>query len=57
MRNSPNTLEILQDLGFIYHIDDPSADEPFFHKWANGVWDFGAGPGSEVSPKNFRKDA
>jgi peptidoglycan/xylan/chitin deacetylase (PgdA/CDA1 family) len=29
MRNSANTLEILQDLGFIYHIDDPSADEPF----------------------------
>jgi peptidoglycan/xylan/chitin deacetylase (PgdA/CDA1 family) len=29
MRNSANTLEILQDLWFIYHIDDPSADEPF----------------------------
>ena len=29
MRNSASTLEILQDLGFIYHIDDPSADEPF----------------------------
>ena len=27
-----------------------------FHNWANGVWDFGAGPGSEVAPKNFRKD-
>ena len=24
-----HTLEILQDLGFIYHIDDPSRDEPF----------------------------
>ena len=29
MRNSVHTLEILQDLGFIYHIDDPSRDEPF----------------------------
>ena len=24
-----NTLEILQELGFTYHIDDLSADEPF----------------------------
>lgn len=29
MRNSVHTLEILQDLGFLYHIDDPSRDEPF----------------------------
>ena len=29
MRNSPRTLDILQGLGFIYHIDDPSRDEPF----------------------------
>ena len=29
LRNSVHTLEILQDLGFIYHIDDPSSDEPF----------------------------
>lgn len=28
MRHSPKTLEILQDLGFIYHIDDLSRDEP-----------------------------
>ena len=28
MRHSPNTLEILQDLGFIYKIDDLSRDEP-----------------------------
>jgi phage tail-like protein len=27
-----------------------------FHNWANGVSDFGAGPGSKVSPKNFGKD-
>jgi len=29
MRNSPHTLDILQDLGFRYHIDEPSMDEPF----------------------------
>lgn len=27
-RSTPQTLEILQDLGFIYHIDDVSRDEP-----------------------------
>jgi peptidoglycan/xylan/chitin deacetylase (PgdA/CDA1 family) len=29
MRNSPRTLDILQSLGFKYHIDEPSMDEPF----------------------------
>jgi len=29
MRNSINTLEILQELGFTYFIDDLSRDEPF----------------------------
>jgi peptidoglycan/xylan/chitin deacetylase (PgdA/CDA1 family) len=29
MRGTPKTLEILQDLGFLYHIDDLSRDEPF----------------------------
>jgi peptidoglycan/xylan/chitin deacetylase (PgdA/CDA1 family) len=29
MRGTPKTLEILQDLGFLYHIDDVSRDEPF----------------------------
>ncbi len=29
MRSTPNTLEILQDLGFLYYSDDPSRDEPF----------------------------
>jgi len=29
MRTSANTLEILQELGFAYHIDDMSRDEPF----------------------------
>jgi peptidoglycan/xylan/chitin deacetylase (PgdA/CDA1 family) len=29
MRNSIHILETLQDLGFIYHIDEPSRDEPF----------------------------
>jgi hypothetical protein len=31
-----NTLEILQELGFIYHIDDLSADEPFLQQ-INGL--------------------
>jgi peptidoglycan/xylan/chitin deacetylase (PgdA/CDA1 family) len=29
MRNSVHILETLQDLGFVYHIDEPSHDEPF----------------------------
>jgi peptidoglycan/xylan/chitin deacetylase (PgdA/CDA1 family) len=29
MRNSIHFLETLQDLGFVYHIDEPSRDEPF----------------------------
>ncbi|MEH3118845.1 MAG: polysaccharide deacetylase family protein [Methylorubrum populi] len=29
MRNSAHTLDILQGLGFRYHIDEPSRDEPF----------------------------
>jgi peptidoglycan/xylan/chitin deacetylase (PgdA/CDA1 family) len=29
MRNSVRTLDILQSLGFTYHIDEPSRDEPF----------------------------
>jgi peptidoglycan/xylan/chitin deacetylase (PgdA/CDA1 family) len=29
MRNSIHILETLQDLGFVYHIDEPSRDEPF----------------------------
>ncbi|WP_158796413.1 polysaccharide deacetylase family protein [Pedobacter sp. L105] len=29
LRRSPNTIKILQELGFIYHIDDLSHDEPF----------------------------
>jgi peptidoglycan/xylan/chitin deacetylase (PgdA/CDA1 family) len=29
LRNGPNTLEILQSLGFKYYIDDVSRDEPF----------------------------
>ena len=27
-----------------------------FEKWANKVWNYGAGLGSEVSLKDFRKD-
>ena len=29
LRGTPQTLEILQDLGFLYHIDDLRRDEPF----------------------------
>lgn len=29
LRRSPNTLKVLQDLNFLYHIDDVSHDEPF----------------------------
>src|SRR5258705_6433808 len=29
MGNSPRPLAILQSLGFLYHIDEPSRDEPF----------------------------
>jgi peptidoglycan/xylan/chitin deacetylase (PgdA/CDA1 family) len=29
LRGTPHSLEILQSLGFIYHIDDVSRDEPF----------------------------
>ena len=30
--------------------------DPEFLRWANKVWNFGAGLGSEVSLKDFRKD-
>jgi hypothetical protein len=36
MRNSPHTLDILQSLGFMYHIDEPSMDEPFIVKLRGG---------------------
>jgi peptidoglycan/xylan/chitin deacetylase (PgdA/CDA1 family) len=29
LRRSPNTLSVLQELGYLYHIDDLSRDEPF----------------------------
>lgn len=32
LRRSPNTLKALQELGFVYHIDDLSHDEPFVTK-------------------------
>ena len=31
MRSSAHTLDILQSLGFTYHIDEPSRDEPFIN--------------------------
>lgn len=30
--------------------------DPEFEQWANKVWNFGSGLGSEVSLKDFRKD-
>jgi phage tail-like protein len=30
--------------------------DPEFQRWANKVWNFGAGLGAEVSLKDFRKD-
>ncbi len=36
MRNSPHTLDILQSLGFTYHIDEPSMDQPFIVKLKGG---------------------
>lgn len=32
LRRSPNTLKVLQELKFLYHIDDLSRDEPFITK-------------------------
>jgi peptidoglycan/xylan/chitin deacetylase (PgdA/CDA1 family) len=36
MRGSVHTLELLQQLGFTYHIDDLSADEPFIQELPGG---------------------
>lgn len=30
--------------------------DPEFERWANKVWNFGSGPGAEVSLADFRKD-
>ena len=32
LRRGPNTLSLLQELGYVYHIDDVSRDEPFIEK-------------------------
>lgn len=32
LRRGPNTLSLLQELGYLYHIDDISRDEPFLEK-------------------------
>nr|WP_218892713.1 polysaccharide deacetylase family protein [Duganella sp. 1224] len=32
LRRGPNTLSLLQELGFVYHIDDVSRDEPFIEQ-------------------------
>jgi len=36
VRNTPHTFDILQSLGFKYHIDEPSADQPFIIKLKGG---------------------
>jgi peptidoglycan/xylan/chitin deacetylase (PgdA/CDA1 family) len=36
LRRSPNTLSLLQELGYLYHIDDVSRDEPFIEQ-VNGT--------------------
>lgn len=36
IRGSVHTLELLQELGFTYHIDDLSADEPFIQELTGG---------------------
>jgi len=36
LRGTVNTLEILQELGYSYHIDDVSRDEPFIVELRNG---------------------
>ncbi|GAA3055058.1 polysaccharide deacetylase family protein [Pseudonocardia yunnanensis] len=36
VRNSVSTLDILQGLGFTYHLDEPSRDEPFIVPLKNG---------------------
>ena len=42
LRRGPNTLSLLQELGYVYHIDDVSRDEPFIEK-VNGA-DFAVVP-------------
>jgi phage tail-like protein len=37
-------------------LDRGVTHDPEFEKWAKKVWNFGAGLGSEVSLKDFRKD-
>jgi peptidoglycan/xylan/chitin deacetylase (PgdA/CDA1 family) len=63
LRRGPNTLSLLQELGYLYHIDDISRDEPFIEQ-VNGK-DFAVVPytlrnndillleGRNYSPSNF----
>ena len=37
-------------------IQRPRSNDREFERWANKVWNFGSGLGSEVSLKDFRKD-
>ena len=40
LRGTPSTLEVLQDLGFQYHIDDVSRDEPFLVPVRDKPWSY-----------------
>ena len=37
-------------------LERPRGKDKEFERWANKVWNFGSGPGSEVSLRDFRKD-
>jgi len=37
-------------------IERPRTHDNAFEQWANKVWNFGSGPGNEISLKNYRKD-
>jgi phage tail-like protein len=47
-RKSPGITEYTLERGVTHDLE--------FEKWANKVWNYGAGLGSEVSLKDFRKD-
>lgn len=37
-------------------LERPLTDDPEFERWANKVWNFGGGLGTEVSLRDFRKE-
>ena len=38
LRRGPNTLSLLRELGYTYHIDDISRDEPFIEQVDGNLW-------------------